>query len=33
MPVTLPHEIRVSIDVGCHQHSIAIGLPDGQLLE
>lgn len=33
MPVTFPHEIRVSIDVGCHQHSVSIALPDGQLFE
>jgi transposase len=26
-------EIRVSIDVGCHRHSVAIGLPDGQVLD
>jgi len=33
MSVTDQQEIRVSIDVGCHQHSVAIGLPDGRLLE
>ena len=33
MPITVPHEIRVSVDIGCHQHSVAIGLPDGELLE
>lgn len=26
-------EIRVSIDVGCHTHSVAIGLPSGQVLD
>jgi len=26
-------EIRVSIDVGCHSHSVAIGLPTGDVLE
>ena len=26
-------EIRVSIDVGCHSHSVAIGLPTGEVLE
>ena len=25
--------IRVSIDVGCYQHSVAVGLADGQLLD
>lgn len=28
-----PSEIRVSIDVGCHNHSVAIGLPSGQVLD
>ena len=28
-----PSEIRVSIDVGCHQHSVAIGLPSGEVLD
>lgn len=32
-PVTAQQEIRASIDVGCHQHSVAIRLPDGRLLE
>lgn len=27
------HELLVSIDIGCHQHSVAIGLSDGSLLE
>jgi hypothetical protein len=26
-------EIRVSVDVGYRRHSVAIGLPDGQVLE
>ena len=25
-------ELRVSIDVGCYRHSVAVGLSDGQLL-
>ena len=25
--------LRVSIDIGCYQHSVAVGLPDGQLLD
>ena len=28
-----PSEIRVSIDVGCHSHSVAIGLPTGEVLD
>lgn len=28
-----PSDIRVSIDVGCHQHSIAIGLPNGEVVD
>ncbi len=28
-----PQEIRVSVDVGCHRHSVAIGLPNGDLLD
>lgn len=28
-----PCDIRVSIDVGCHNHSVAIGLPTGEVLE
>ena len=27
-----PKELHVSIDVGCYQHSIAIGLANGQYL-
>ncbi len=26
-------DIRVSIDVGCHTHSVAIGLPSGEVLD
>ena len=26
-------QIRVSVDIGCHQHSVAIGLPGGDVLE
>lgn len=26
-------DIRVSVDVGCHSHSVAIGLPNGEVLE
>lgn len=29
----LPPELRVSVDVGCSQHSVAIGLSNGELLE
>ena len=25
--------LRVSVDVGCHQHSVAIGLANGSLLD
>jgi transposase len=28
-----PSEIRVSVDVGCYQHSVAVGLPNGELLD
>ena len=28
-----PSEIRVSVDVGCHRHHVAIGLSDGELLD
>ena len=33
MPQNVPLEIRVSVDVGCHRHSVAIGLSDGELLD
>jgi hypothetical protein len=26
-------EIRVSLDIGCRLHSVAVGLADGQLLD
>jgi len=26
-------ELRVSVDVGYHRHSVAIGLPKGEVLE
>ena len=29
----LQQEIRVSVDVGCHGHSVAIGLSTGQILD
>jgi hypothetical protein len=28
-----PSEIRVGIDVGCHNHNVAIGLSSGDLLD
>jgi transposase len=28
-----PSDIRVSVDVGCHRHHVAIGLPNGQVLD
>jgi len=28
-----PRDIRVSVDVGCKQHRVAVGLPDGQILD
>ena len=31
MPIT--SDVCVSVDVGCHSHSVAIGLPDGQVLD
>ncbi len=33
MPQNVPLEIRVSVDVGCHRHSVAIGLSNGELLD
>ncbi len=33
MSIEKSQEIRVSVDVGCQQHSVAIGLPTGELLE
>ncbi|SCZ63063.1 IS110 family RNA-guided transposase [Thiohalomonas denitrificans] len=31
--MTTTSDIRVSIDVGCHSHSVAIGLPCGEVLD
>jgi transposase len=31
--MTITSDIRVSVDVGCHRHSVAIGLPGGKVLE
>jgi hypothetical protein len=31
--MTTLSDIRVSVDVGCHRHHVAIGLPDGQVLD
>lgn len=31
--MTTSSDIRVSVDVGCHRHHIAIGLPNGQVLD
>jgi len=31
--MTTTSDIRVSIDVGCHSHSVAIGLPGGEVLD
>ena len=28
-----PHSIRVAIDVGSDRHFVAVGLPDGNILE
>lgn len=28
-----PQEIRVSVDIGCRRHSVAIGLPNGAILD
>ena len=33
MSKTIIPEIRVSVDVGCHSHSVAIGLSDGEFIE
>ena len=30
---TIPLEVRVSVDIGCHQHRVAIGLSHGEVLE
>lgn len=29
----IPLEVRVSLDIGCHQHRVAVGLSSGELLE
>lgn len=31
--MTTSSEIRVSVDVGCYQHSVAVGLPNGEVLD
>ena len=31
--MTTTSDIRVSVDVGCHRHSVAIGLPSGEVLD
>jgi len=33
MSSNTPLEIRVGVDVGCYQHNVAIGLPNGDFLE
>ena len=33
MFATIPLEVRISVDIGCHQHRVAIGLSDGAVLE
>jgi transposase len=33
MFATITLEVRVSVDIGCHQHRVAIGLSDGAVLE
>lgn len=33
MFATIPLEVRVSLDIGCHQHRVAIGLSSGEVLE
>jgi len=33
MKMNLSHELRVSVDVGCHNHSVAIGLSTGEILD
>ena len=33
MLAMIPLEVRVSVDIGCYQHRVAIGLSDGQVLE
>lgn len=31
MVMNNPPQIYVSVDIGCHQHSVAIGLPNGDV--
>lgn len=33
MSEKIPLEVRVSVDVGCHKHNVAIGLSSGEVLE
>ena len=33
MSVSIMPEIRVSLDIGCRNHSVAVGLSDGKLLD
>lgn len=33
MKTNLSYELRVSVDVGCHNHSVAIGLSTGEILD
>jgi transposase len=33
MKMNLSYELRVSVDVGCHNHSVAIGLSTGEILD
>lgn len=33
MSEQIPLEVRVSVDVGCHSHNVAIGLSSGEVLE
>jgi len=33
MKTSLFNELRVSVDVGCHSHSVAIGLSNGEILD
>ncbi len=33
MSLVIPQEVRVSVDIGCHHHRVAIGLSSGELLE
>jgi hypothetical protein len=33
MSIVVPQEIRVSVDIGCYRHRVAIGLSSGEVLE